>query len=88
MCDLIFAVESMDTANYADDTTPYACCKDFDLIIEKLKVKTNEILQWFNKNAMKANADKCHLLLTTNEEKKFLLKEKHKIVKRKICLES
>ena len=45
MCDLIFAVESMDTANYADDTTPYACCKDFDLIIEKLKVKTNEILQ-------------------------------------------
>ena len=40
-----------------------------DLIIEKLEVKANDIFQWFNENAMKANADKCHLLITTNEER-------------------
>ena len=39
-----------------------------DLIIEKLEVKANDIFQWFNENAMKANADKCHLLITTNEK--------------------
>ena len=55
----------MDIPNYADDTTRYACCKDFDLLIEKLEVKANEILQWYNQNAMKVNADRCHLLLPT-----------------------
>ena len=69
MCDLFFAVKSIDIASYADDTTPYVSLEDTDLIIEKLEVKTNEILQWFDENAMKANADKCHLLITTNEEK-------------------
>ena len=61
--------ESIDIASYADDTTPYVCLEDMDLIIEKLEVKANDIFQWFNENAMKANADKCHLLITTNEER-------------------
>ena len=39
-----------------------------DLIIAKLEVKANYIFQWFNENTMKANADKCHLLITTNEK--------------------
>ena len=29
---------------YTDDTTPYACCKSFDVIIEKSAVKANEIV--------------------------------------------
>ena len=66
MCDLFFVAESTDIAN---DTTPYVCLEDIDLIIEKLEVKANDIFQWFNENAMKANADKCHLLITTNEER-------------------
>ena len=68
MCDFFFVAESVDIASYADDTTPYIYLDDIDLIIEKLEVKTNDIFQWFNENAMKANADKCHLLITTNEE--------------------
>lgn len=35
------------------------------LQLKKVEVKTKEVLQWFNINAMKANAKKC--LLTTNE---------------------
>ena len=60
-----------------------------DLIIEKLEVKANDIFQWFNENAMKANADKCHLLITTNEERNISIGErKYKIVKVKSCLGS
>ena len=69
MCDLFSVAEWNDIASYADDTTPYVCLQDMDLIIEKLDVKANHVFQWFNENAMKANADKCHLLITTNEEK-------------------
>ena len=36
MCDLFFVAASIDIASYADDTTPYVCFEDMDLIIEKL----------------------------------------------------
>ena len=52
-----FVAESIDIASYADDTTPYVCLKDMDLIIEKLEVKANDIFHWFNENVMTANAD-------------------------------
>ena len=73
MWDLFFVAELIDIANYADDTTLYVCLEDMDLIIEKLEVKANDIFQWFNENAMKAKTDKCHLLITTNEERNILL---------------
>lgn len=60
MCNLFFVVESVDIASYADDTTRYVYLEDVDLIIENLEVTTNEICQWFS--------DKCHLVITTNEE--------------------
>ena len=44
-----------------------------DLIIEKLEDKANDFLQQFNENAMNANADKCHLLITTNEQRNIFV---------------
>ena len=76
MCDLFFVAESVDIVSYVDDTTPYVCLDDIDLIIENLEVKANDIFQWLNENAMKANADKCHLLITTNEERNISIWEK------------
>ena len=38
-------------------------------LLKSCQVKTNDNFQWFDENAMKANADKCHLLITTNEER-------------------
>ena len=87
MCDLFFVVESVDIASYSDETTPYICLEDIDLIIEKLEVKANEIFQWFNENATKSNADKCHLLITTNEERNISIGER-KYKKVKSCLGS
>ena len=39
------------------------------LVIQKLEVNHNDISQLFNENAMKANGDKCHFLIVTNEER-------------------
>ena len=61
MCNLFFIVESVDIASYANDTRRYVCLEDIDLIIEKLEVTANEIFQCLS--------DKCHLLITTNEER-------------------
>ena len=69
MFDFFFVIEWTEIASYADDTTLYVCLKDIDLIIEKLEVTANEMLQWFNKNEMEVNADKYDPLTTTNEER-------------------
>ena len=82
MCDLVFVAESIDIASSADDTTPYVCLEDMDLIIEKLVVKANDIFQWFNENVIKVNPDKYHLLITTNEERNISIGEE-KIQNRK-----
>ena len=62
-----FSVKSVDISSYADDTTLHTCCKEINLILEKLRLATSEILKWFKKSIIKANPDKCHLL-TKNED--------------------
>ena len=54
--------------SYADDNTPYAISNNLDALINKLEQSTNNLSQWFRNNRMKANADKCHLLVTGNYE--------------------
>ena len=39
MCNLFFVAESIGIASYADNTTPYVCLEDMDLIIEGLKLR-------------------------------------------------
>ena len=36
-------------------------------VIYTLENSSKDILQWFSNNQMKANADKCHLLTSSNE---------------------
>ena len=42
---------------------------DFNLgnVISNLKKLTNFLLNWFRENHMKANTDKCHLLVSSGE---------------------
>ena len=55
-----------DIASYADDNTRYCSSFSLDKVITKLEACTNNLFKWFRENHMKANADKCHLLVTTN----------------------
>ena len=67
ICDIFFGIIECDIANYADDNTPYNFDFSLDNVISNLKKSTNSLLNWFRENHMKANADKCHLLVSSNE---------------------
>ena len=67
LCDLFLFVEEVDIMSYADDNTPYVCSENVDVTLEKLEEVGKVLFEWFSNNFLKANADKCHLILSTDE---------------------
>ena len=65
---MFYDIEKCHIASCADDNTPYI--NDFNLeeVIQKLELTTNNLFEWFKNNHMKANADKCHLLVTRDTD--------------------
>ena len=61
-------VEKENKNQIFSNITPYASSSNLDALINKLEESTNNLFQWFRNNHMKANADKCHLLVTGNYE--------------------
>ena len=68
LADLFFIVYNTDIANYTDDNTPYATANDIDSLIVSLEEASKFLFTWFDNNLMKSNADKCHLLVSSNEK--------------------
>ena len=68
ICDMFYDINDCDIASYADDNIPYVSSSNLDALINKLEESTTNLFQWFTNNHMKANADKCHLLVTGNYE--------------------
>ena len=66
ICDLFLFTYNVDIANYADDTTPYSCNLNTELVIKELENVSINMLNWFKCNKMKANPDKYHFLCTDN----------------------
>ena len=58
----------MDIAHCADGNTPYATANDIDSLIVSLQEPSMSSFTWFYNNLMKSNADKCHLLVSSNEK--------------------
>jgi hypothetical protein len=67
ICDLFFIMKDTEFASYADDNTPYVSGKNSDEVISLLEEKSRVLFAWFEKNQMKANPEKCHLLLSTDD---------------------
>ena len=65
---MFYDINECDIASYADDNIPYISSSSLDTVINKLEESTNKLFKWFMNNHMKANADKCHLLITGNCE--------------------
>ena len=63
---LFLFCEDVKFASYADDNTPYCIEKSAEEIINQLEKSSISISKWFENNGMKANHDKCHLLLSKN----------------------
>ena len=66
LIDLVFIVENIDIASYADDNTPYISANNINEVILSLEKATDTLFEWLSDNVMKSNADKCHLLVSTN----------------------
>ena len=71
LIDLFFIIEDTDIASYANDNTPYVIADNIDLIIKSLEEASEILFKWFNDDLMKINADKCHLLVRTNNTVKI-----------------
>ena len=63
-----YDINDCDIKSYAGDHTSYASSSNLDAVINKLEESTNNLFQWSRNNHLKANADKCHLLVTGNYE--------------------
>ena len=53
--------------SYADGNTPYVCSENIDVTLEKLEEVGKVLLECFSNNFLKANADTCHLILSTDK---------------------
>ena len=67
ICDIFFDIIDCDIASYGDDNAP--CNFDFNLdnVLSNLEKSTNSLFNWFRENHMKANVDKYHPLVSSNE---------------------
>ena len=66
ICDLFIIMDDIDFASYADDNTPYTSGSTIPEVIVSLKDISSRLFKWFNDNQMKANPEKCHLLLNSS----------------------
>ena len=63
LCDLLLFIKDINIASYDDDNTPYAIHQTPEKTIKVFENTSVDLLKWFKNNGMKANADKCHLLV-------------------------
>ena len=57
--------------NYADNNTPSVIGNNAEEVVSELKVITQKLFIWFAQSQMKANLNKCHLLLSTTDAFNF-----------------
>ena len=65
--DIFFDIIESDIVSYADDNTLHNFDFSLNNVISNLDKFTNSLLNWFGENHMKANADKCHLVVSSDE---------------------
>ena len=54
-------------ASYADDATPFIVENNIENVIASLEQVSEDLFNWFKNNRLKSNADKCHVLVSTNK---------------------
>ena len=60
-------MNEIDLASYAEDNTPYAAGDSIEDVSNSLENDSTKLFQWFADNQMKANRNKCHLLISGSE---------------------
>ena len=73
ICDIFFDIIECDIVSYADDNAPYNFDFNLDNVISNLEKSTTitnllrSLLHCFRENHLKASADKCYLLVCSDE---------------------
>ena len=67
LADLFFTVNDIDIARSVEDNIPYMIADNVDGLITSLEQASNGFFEWFKNNLLKSNADKYHLLVSTND---------------------
>ena len=83
ICDLFIMIDDINIANYADDNTPFVSGDTPLNVITSLENAAEKLFEWFTNNYMKANHDKCHLLMSTITS--ISIKVKDYIIKNSDC---
>ena len=68
LCDLFLEDENNYFANHADDTTQNSVGGTTKEVLENLSRITKKLFTWFPNNQVKANDEKCHLLLSSPDD--------------------
>ena len=66
LVNLFFIIKDFDIANYANDNTPCMSANNMDEVVKYLEEASTKLFKWFSDNLMKSNAEKLHLLVSTN----------------------
>ena len=61
--DLLWTINDSEVCNFADDTTLYACNKEFSKVKENLESSSKVAINWFKTNYMKLNEEKCKFII-------------------------
>ena len=64
---MFFAMKGTDFSSYAHNNTPYISSDSIEDIIRILENDSIKLFKWFSDNMMKANKDKCHLIVSSNK---------------------
>ena len=67
ICDMFFETpENINFAGYADGNTPYTYSSKEEHVLTNLQGASEKIFSWFSANQLVTNAEKCHLLTSSN----------------------
>ena len=68
LADLFLIHSDIDIANLGDDNTLYLSAENVEDVIESLERASVSLFRWFENSLLKGNANKCHFLVSTNQE--------------------
>ena len=76
-------MNEVDFASYANDSTPYVTGYSIEDVINSLENDSIKSFNWFVENQIKENKDKCHLLISGNEN--ITINVDGNIIEKSIC---
>ena len=67
ICDIFFETpKNIDLVGCANDNTPYTYSSKIEHVLTNLQSASQKLFYWFSANHVVANAEKCHLLTSSN----------------------